>query len=276
MKYLSKTIAYAKSQNINIKPIKFGKSRADYNIDKFTNSIYQGVGSIKYLNSQCAEELYQLSQTQTFANFPALLAAVYNCTTVNSKQLDILIKLDYFSDYGGSQKLVDYVAYYGEYNDKKTIKKDGKYSQPIERIAKYCTKETAKQYAEFDSKSFLRDLWFEIPDTAIKVKEKIKTQGEFLGYVTFSDQRLANYYYVLDIIARPKNWIVQLYDIASGTEVRAKIKNGRYFTTNELKKGDIFHSISARQDYVWVFNKETGKCIKSNDVELVLEEWEVK
>lgn len=276
MEYLSKTIAYAKSQNINIKPVKFGKSRANYNIDKSTNSIYQGVGSIKYLNSQCAEELYQLSQTQTFANFPALLTAVYGCTTVNSKQLDILIKLDYFSDYGGSQKLIDYVACYGEYNNKKTIKKDGKYSQPIDRIAKYCTKETAKQYSEFDSESLLQDLWLEVPNADIKVREKIKAQGEFLGYVTFSDQRLVNYYYVLDIITRPKSWIVQLYDIANGVEVRAKIKNGRYFVTNELKKGDIFHLISARQDYVWVFNKEIGKCIKSNDVELILEEWEVK
>ena len=49
---------------IKINPVKFGKSGADYTMDKETNSIYKGISSIKYCNSQIACELYELSKNK--------------------------------------------------------------------------------------------------------------------------------------------------------------------------------------------------------------------
>ena len=53
---------YIKSQGINITGVKFGKSKAQYFMDKDENTIYQGIGSIKYCNNQIADELYELSK----------------------------------------------------------------------------------------------------------------------------------------------------------------------------------------------------------------------
>lgn len=53
---------YIKSQGIEIKGIKFGKSKAQYFMDKDENAIYQGISSIKYCNDQIADELYELSK----------------------------------------------------------------------------------------------------------------------------------------------------------------------------------------------------------------------
>ena len=43
---------YIKSQGIEIKGIKFGKSKAQYFMDKDENAIYQGISSIKYCKGE--------------------------------------------------------------------------------------------------------------------------------------------------------------------------------------------------------------------------------
>jgi DNA polymerase III subunit alpha len=68
----NKLIEYAKSLGIEIKPIKFRYSRAGYMFDKETNSIYQGVEPIKYLNSNVAEGLYELRNNK-YDSFTDLL-----------------------------------------------------------------------------------------------------------------------------------------------------------------------------------------------------------
>lgn len=61
-KKISNIKEYIKSQGIEIKGIKFGKSKAQYFMDKGENAIYQGISSIKYCNDQIADELYELSK----------------------------------------------------------------------------------------------------------------------------------------------------------------------------------------------------------------------
>ena len=96
---------YIKLKGISIKPIKFGKSRAVFFFDKSENSIYQGVAAVKNLNAKVAEELYTLSQNRVYNNFIDLLIDIKTKTSLQSDQLDILIKLDYFSDFGEPNKL---------------------------------------------------------------------------------------------------------------------------------------------------------------------------
>lgn len=97
--------ALAKQYGIQILPIKFGYSRADYACDAINKKIYKGVASVKNLNEQVAEELYTLSQSCVYNNFIDLLIDITNKTSCNSRQLDILIKLDYFSDFGEANEL---------------------------------------------------------------------------------------------------------------------------------------------------------------------------
>ena len=90
---------------INLSGIKFGMSRARYSYDKDKHLITKGIGSIKFLNETVAEELYTLSQSRAYDNFIDLLMDITEKTSCNSRQLGILIKLDYFSDYGEPNSL---------------------------------------------------------------------------------------------------------------------------------------------------------------------------
>ena len=51
-------INYAKKRGIRISPIKFRHSISEYNYDKETNEIFKGIASIKFLNAQVANEIY--------------------------------------------------------------------------------------------------------------------------------------------------------------------------------------------------------------------------
>ena len=82
---------YARKVGITIKDIKFGHSKADYSMEKETNSIYKGIASIKYMSADVANKLYDLAHTQKFDSFIDLLRIFPG----DSRQLEILIKLNY-------------------------------------------------------------------------------------------------------------------------------------------------------------------------------------
>lgn len=131
---------YIKSRGIIIKPIKFGKSRAKFFYDKNDNSIYQGVAAVKNLNERVAEELYELSQNNTYDNFVDLLFDMKEKTSLKSDQLNILIKLDYFSDFGEANALTYIVTVFNTLYDKgwkKNIKQE-KLMLPHEFAVAFC------------------------------------------------------------------------------------------------------------------------------------------
>jgi DNA polymerase-3 subunit alpha len=82
--------AYAKKSGITFQSPKFRHSRAGYFCDKETNTIYKGIGSIKYMNENVANELYEMSG-YNFDDFVDLLYYLKEKTSLNSRQLDILI-----------------------------------------------------------------------------------------------------------------------------------------------------------------------------------------
>lgn len=103
----AKIIDYIKNfTDIKVMPIQFRKSRGSYFMSKEDNAIYKGVKSIKHLNERIAEELYDLRDKQ-YDTFVDLLVDIEENTSVNSKQLDILIRLNFFSEFGGTQELSD-------------------------------------------------------------------------------------------------------------------------------------------------------------------------
>lgn len=134
---------YAKKVGVKIVPIKFGYSRADYSCDAANKQVYKGVESVKHLNATVAEELYQLSQNKNYLSFLDLLQDISDQTSCNSKQLDILIRLDYFEDFGEINELLFITELFNNYYDKgkyKTKIKASKSSFEHKHIMKY-TKE---------------------------------------------------------------------------------------------------------------------------------------
>lgn len=190
----SKLIEELKYFKIKLKPILFGISRAEYSFDKKTNSIYKGIGSIKFLNEEVAEELFKLSKNK-YESFAELLLDMKNKTSINSRQLDILIKLDFFSMFGNCKELlniVDIVNFF-KFGETKTIKKEkleGSYI--LNFIDKYATDKGAKgnklkSYNILDCKSILIECENYIKSLNIEdmdLRNKIMNQQEYLGYIS--------------------------------------------------------------------------------------------
>ena len=127
---------------IKLSEIKFGESRAKYSYDKDKGIISKGIGSIKFLNDTVSEELYTLSQNNTYDNFIDLLMDISRKTSCNSRQLDILVRLDYFSDFGEANELLYKIDRFNELwvNGKgfKTNVKASKIGLDYDFIRPYC------------------------------------------------------------------------------------------------------------------------------------------
>lgn len=133
---------YAKKVGVKILPIKFGHSRADYACDTANRSIYKGVASVKNLNDAVSEELYNLSQSIHYDNFFDLLKDITEHTSCNSRQLDILTRLDYFSDFGEANSLLYQIDLFNRVYDKgkgyKTKIKESKMGLKYETVSPFC------------------------------------------------------------------------------------------------------------------------------------------
>ena len=159
--------ALAKQLGITIHPIKFRHSVAKYSCDD--NGVYKGIESIKFCNSQIADELYELRNNK-YESFIDLLIDIQN-TSVNSRQLEILIKLNFFEEFGHPNKLLTQVELFNNLYGKKQFKKDklNEVKCDAELVKKYAEKETEKMFTKVDTLGLLRELvvTYEYPQTTI-------------------------------------------------------------------------------------------------------------
>lgn len=219
----AKLIAEMPYFDVSLKPIKFRHSRASYNMEKETNTIYKGLESIKYMNSDVSEKLYEMRNRQ-FNSFIDLLSVFPG----NSRQREILTKLGFFEEFGGSQKLLRIAELYDTYHGKKIIKKD-KCNLPIELIEKYIDSETEKQYrfTPEGMDALLADLCNRIPDKDIPLQTRLQAEREYLGYISYTDPSRQNTAVVTDVNCKytPK---ITLYRIDTASTIVAKLKKKSY------------------------------------------------
>ncbi len=235
---------YINSNNIEIKNISFGKSRFDYYMDVDNNCIYQGIESIAYCNSRIADELYELSKNN-YKSFIDLLADINNKTSVNDRQLKILITLNFFSDFGQNQKLLSIKEVYDKFSSCKIIKKEKVESLGLSEyiVKKFSNKETAKQYSDIDNKGLIEYLTSSIPDKSISVPAQIKAEEEFLGYINYKNSKMQSYYIVLNYKTYndPCRPYFTLYDLCSGETIGCKISDRKLYNRNPFGDYSILH-----------------------------------
>ena len=242
---------------LSLQDIKFRHSKAEYNCDKENNSIYKGMSSIKFMNEDVSNKLYEM-KNQTFDSFIDVIKVFPG----NSRQLDILIKLNYFSEFGQIGTLLRVVDLYNLYGGKKLLKKD-KCNLPIEYLSKYCT-ETEKQWKIQDQDGLIKELCGMIPDVDVPIASKIEWSKEYLGYISVILPEKMNIGYVMDVNTKysPKITIYQLWD---GQTATYKIQK-RAYEKQPFNSGAFlqFHSElrnKSRKD-------ENGIWIKLNEQEL--------
>lgn len=180
-----KTVAltqYAKKVGIEIKSPKYGFSTGDYAFDKSTNTIYKGLASIKYINETVPNELHELSQQHNYTNFVDLLFDMREQTSINARMLDILIKIDFFEQFGNINKLLWITEKFDKIYKKKSIKKDIAKSLFIaeEDLRQFSDSETETRVDEINLDAFLynRGLTKDDLDDCKKYKYITNESGE--------------------------------------------------------------------------------------------------
>ena len=235
-----KTIAltsYAKKIGIEIRPPKFRYSKAKYFCDKENNCIYKGIGSIKFMNEQIADELYQLKD-QKFNDFIDVLLTLES-TSINSRQLDILIKLNFFEEFGAINQLLTYTALFSQIYGKKQFKKDKLISLNLTEadVRQFATKETEKMFTGVDTYHLLKYLAVISKYPPTTLMDEIRYQQELLGYINIKDQKYKSVGYIVDVDKKyaPK---LKIYALANGNTIDCKIDK-KTFNCNQLAVGDV-------------------------------------
>lgn len=225
----------AKQLGITIHSIKFRHSTAKYSCDK--DGIYKGIASVKFLNEDAANDLYSIKD-EKFNTFIDLLVRISDLK-VDSRKLEILIKLDFFEEFGGISYLLTCSDLFSKYYGKKQMKKDKalEYGLDFDVLRECSGKETQKTFMELDSAKLLNKLLQNVPNEKTDMRTKIAYQIENLGYVDIVDKKLAGYCVVLDLNVdySPR---LKLYALANGNTIPVKISK-KIFKQNPIRRGDI-------------------------------------
>ena len=263
--------------NIKLEPIKFGKSGAYYTMDRENNAIYKGISSIKYCNAKIAEELLELSKNK-YDNFIDLLKDIYSKTSTNSRQLEILVKLNFFHTFGNNKYLLDMIDIYKKFGEVKILSKNKLETLGITpRIAEqYSNKETKSQYRELDNQGLIKEMCKKLKDKPLPAAEQIKAEMEYLGYAVYTNPNVSEYHYIVTdfsgrVATRPH---LILHNIKTGENVETKIKQSRVYKQQPFGLYSVLkiHNFSEQNK-----TKKVGdEWVKVEETELILEEYEVE
>lgn len=253
--------AYANRVGIQVTMPKWGLSKSDYFFDKEKNIIAKGLTSIKFMSAGIAEELYSLAHSKKYTRFVDVLYDIDTKTSLNTRQLDILIKLDFFSDFGNQRELLRITEMFYETFKKgqaKKISKDKIDGTPLEPIvSKYAVGVTkagqfAKSYTLLDVESIMREtedaikaLHMDDLNDMLKVRNFADVMG-YAGYVSGKDEDRRKLY-VMDLfpVCRKRDgkqfgYSVITKSIGSGKESRFTVFN-KVFNQDPIHKGDIIY-----------------------------------
>lgn len=253
----------ANQLGISIKPIKFRYSSAKYTPTK--DSIYKGIASVKHLNEEVSQQLYNLRDNH-YDTFVDLLMDIKDKTSCDSRQLDILTKLDFFSEFGRIGKLLKIEKAFASIYGKKQMKKDKAEELGLaEYVKKYSGKETEKMYSMIDSIALLKDIESSTFNRVDKARDIIGWQDEFLGYMDYVNPNIPKSYMVVTHLNTKYSPRFDGYCLNNGRSVMFKArKTGKpsamydTFAQKPFEDGDIISIV---------------KCSKRNKSKMVDGEW---
>ena len=239
-------IVYAHKMGIKINSPKFRFSRADYFCDSVNRVIYKGLGSIKHMSAQVAEDLYTL-RDEKFSNFIDLLYAIQELPNKpDSRQLDILVKIGYFQEFGNAKALLTGIEVFNKFYKCKTIKVD-KFKEMgynIDDVMPYVGKATEKTLSQLDNKGIILALLRSMKMPKTTAVDMARWQCEHLGYCSISNPN-----------EDPSNWLVleikknnygtswaKLWNICYGCAREYRL-NKKFATANPIEVGDYIKAV---------------------------------
>lgn len=268
----SKALEYMKSKGIKLKNPRFRFAKSLYFMNKESNTIYKGIGSIKYMNEMIAEQLYELRDNE-YDDFTSLLIDIKEKTKMNSRQLDILIRLDFFQEFGKRKKLLDTVEIFNNLYGKKQYKKD-KLLYKEEIIRKFSETETEKMFKNVDTIALIKYLEKTISNDELSIKEIVEAEITYTGTVSFTTDELPNNSLIcigLDVKYSPK---ILFLNPKTGNSEIIKISK-RTYKHQPLQIGDIVVAYGISEKHKKTRDKTTGEWLTLENTEFWLDDYKI-
>lgn len=260
-----------KGFNIREGEYKFGLDNRRFVADPENGVINPSLVSIKNLSQNLAENLYDFAQGNTFDNYYSLWKALKEAKIISFDQLEILIQLDYFKDFGSIVKIEKFMNAVKELYGRASFKKANLPIEYEEIIAKY-SKETDKTYSKFNYDSALKEIWKTIPNNKTPLSTRISYENVRLGYIKSTMPKLSdNYYAISDINMKYANKTITAYRLNNGELITMKIK-AKVFDANPLNQYDIIKTLDISEEPKWGKTPE-GEWYRKEETELILKKW---
>ena len=252
---------------IKIESPKFGYAKGEYFFNKETNCIYKGVGCIKNLNSRVGDDLYELGngRTKLYKDFAEVLEDLKTKTSINSRQLDILIKIGYFEEYGKTQKLLKIVELFeGIYSKKQFNKTKLPFGIGEDIFSQYSATETKTLFKDVNKMGLIRYISDMIPNKEMPLQTRLNTEVEMMGYVQYKNPILDKRYVLITEVNTRYTPVVTTYSLGSGVSVKCKIPKKIW---EDLEVGNIIYikGMEQRMGYKKVGEDDKGKPIFEKD-----------
>ena len=210
--------------------VKFRHAEWDYSCDAQQKKIYRGLSSIPFMSKATVQDMSEVYND----NFEDFVDVIIRLTEkkVNTRQLEVLIKMDFFSEFGDINYLLKVLGHYKKFKNRKKC---------IE-----LTKEAASNETKLSKTSF-----FDIIKYEFEVTKMISTIFPTIGN---------EYYFVTKI----KGNQFTMYQLKTGQSYKFKIKLGLLRDT-PVVEGNLVKILEVKSEGKW-YKDANDKWRQRNDL----------
>ena len=218
-----KTIKEAKRMGVDIRFDKWQNATSETVCHD--NVVWLGVNTMRGFGKNVAIALNELGQNN-YGDFTKFLIDANANPNIDKSQLQSLIELGWFSQFGSSGKLSRVYELFTNIYGRKQFAKN-KCPIPQDIIGQFC-KETEKQYREVDYCGLLSYMCDKVPEVELPLEYRLKTQQQVYGYISYIDLSRPNTAVIMDLDTKYSTFKAQLYRVSLGDTIVVKIKKKSY------------------------------------------------
>ena len=249
----------------------FRNDHRDFTADPVNHVIYPALSSIKGLGKGVATDLYRIKDKQ-YDSFIDLLMDIRG-KKINAGHLTILIKLNFFNEFGGANSLLKQAKLFDSLYGRKSFNKDGLGEVP-ERVLKKYAIEKPKSYTDVNWLGLCRELCEETKKIKTSKVDLIRYEVEILGYVHSVFPNVgAEYYYIMGFTGSSSQFFV-IYQLKTG-QTRTIRYRKKCLEQNPTQPGDIIKILEEKEEGRWRKDSDGHWQQDWSNTEPVLQKWTV-
>ena len=240
----------------------WGHTGEEYTFDKATNTIYQGLASVKSLTNGLGATMYGIERTINPISFIDLLLYL-KAKHIGDKQIEILISIGYFKNFGNPTELQKILENsiklkYGGLVWLSEEKREAMFGKDEGEIGQYAERRTEKNWKVTEGAELLRYMERCIKARKLPpppMKDSIATWMEYIGYTPALGP---DYRAIMYVTAPPKTltsrrtgkpWAYSIMAISLRTADMHEWTIPKSFYVHTLKQGDVIRVIGGKSAY---------------------------